>query len=289
MGVVVRPATNDEVDDISGFLHSHMSAKVSQEQWRRILDYPWRPRDVDLGRVAVDGDRIVGFLGLVYADRKVGSVTERFCNVCAWYLLRDYRGRGIGDNLLTDAVADPLVTYTNLTATLASAQAFCNRGFRVLDEDRLLFYPEPGESTVRVSLKHIEGLDTANEFLHTEAYRIWCDHRDFNVVHLVAQLGMKSCYLVFSVKRKGADLLYHEVLYASDHTFLAEHAQAISNGFLNSKDAVLAIDRRFLPMVSRTAKAETIRLVRLYRSTCLQPRHVDHLYSEIALLDLKLP
>ena len=73
-----------------------MSKKITPELWRRLLDYPWRPADASRGCVAVDGDRVVGFLGLVYADRPFNGRTERFCNICAWYLLKDYRGQGIG-------------------------------------------------------------------------------------------------------------------------------------------------------------------------------------------------
>ena len=90
------------------------------------------------------------------------------------------------------------------------------------------------------------------------------------------------------VKRKGEDIDYHEVMYASDHRLLAEQAQAIANSILASDTAVFAVDRRFLPERGNW-ECETIRLPRWYRSTTVAPACIDHLYGEIPLLDLKLP
>ena len=107
MSVRVRPAEEGDIDAVVDLLFDNMSQKVSKERWRRLLDYPWRPPDADRGYVAVDGDRPVGFLGLVYVDRPVGDRIRRFCNICAWYLLKAYRGQGIGQKIQFGSVADP--------------------------------------------------------------------------------------------------------------------------------------------------------------------------------------
>src|SRR5262245_20280559 len=99
MTAIVRPAEEGDIDRVVDLLYDNMSQKVSKERWRRLLDYPWRPADADRGRIAVDEERVVGFLGLVYADRLIGGRIERFCNICAWYLLKSHRGQGIGQQI----------------------------------------------------------------------------------------------------------------------------------------------------------------------------------------------
>jgi hypothetical protein len=90
------------------------------------------------------------------------------------------------------------------------------------------------------------------------------------------------------VKRKGDDIDYHEVMYASDRRFLAEHAQALADTILAGAKSVLAIDSRFIPSAPAW-ESETLRLPRWYRSPSVPPEKIDHLYGEVALLDLKLP
>lgn len=286
MSIVVRPAAEADIDPVVDLLFDNMSSKVPKERWRRLLDYPWRPADADRGHVALDGDRVVGFLGLVYADRPIGGRVERFCNICAWYLLKDYRGRGIGQRIQHGSVADPDMTYTIMTATAATGRAFgANSGFKVLDDTRYLIRRSAGAG-VRVELTTDPALIEAQ--LAREEQTILRDHRPYNLTHLLARQGSAQCYIVMQVKRKGDDIDYHEVMYASDRQLLGEMAQAIANGILGSDRAVLAIDARFLA-VPPACESETIRLPRWYRSPRVPPALVDHLYGEIALLDLKLP
>ena len=286
MSVVVRPAAEGDIDPVVDLLFNNMSQKVPKERWRRLLDYPWRPADADRGYVAIDDGRAVGFLGLVYADRAVGGRIERFCNICAWYLLKDYRGRGIGQRIQVGSVSDPSLTYTILTATLATGRAFGgNSDFRVLDDSRYLFHRRAGSLG---DLQCIDDIDRIEGMIDAADRTILRDHRPYKLSHLLVRAGDDPCYIVMQVKRKGEDIDYHEVMYASDHRLLAEQAQAIANSILASDTAVFAVDRRFLPE-PRDWECETIRLPRWYRSTTVAPACIDHLYGEIPLLDLKLP
>ena len=113
------------------------------------------------------------------------------------------------------------------------------------------------------------------------------DHRPYNLRHFLFRCGEDASYAILQVKRKGADIDYHELLYAGDRAFLAAHAQAIANTLLSSDRAVLAFDRRFAPE-SETFEREPMRLPRWFRSSDVSPGAIDHLYSEIVLLDLKL-
>jgi GNAT superfamily N-acetyltransferase len=284
MTIVVRKATEADSVGVCELLYGHMSAKIAPERWRRLLDYPWRPAAADRGCVALDGDRIVGFLGLVYADRPLGGRSARFCNICAWYLLRDYRGRGIGREMQRLSLADPHVTYTILTATAETGRAFQTRGgFSVLDSERYLVRRR---SAPPADLDVVEAPDQIAAALPAGEQAVLRDHEGYNLRHLLCRRGSDSCYVVMQVKRKGEGVLYHEVMHASEPGFLVAHAPALADAILPAEKSVLAIDRRFIPGAPGW-DTETMRLPRWFRSP-LPAADVDHLYSEIVLLDLKL-
>jgi hypothetical protein len=77
-------------------------------------------------------------------------------------------------------------------------------------------------------------------------------------------------------------------MYASDGRLLGELAPSIASALLPSDTAVLAIDLRFIPTAPNW-ETEALRLPRWYRSARVEPARIDHLYGEVALLDLKLP
>ncbi len=284
MSVEIRPAIAKDIDQIVDLLYGHMSQKITKERWRAILDYPWRPADADRGCVAVDGGRVVGFLGLVYVDRPIAGRIERFCNICAWYLLKSHRGQGIGQRIQFESVANPNMTYTIMTATAATGRAFGeNSGFSVLDDSRYLLRRRAGGTDLDI----IDDPDVIAPYLSPDDQKLLADHRPYDMRHLYVRAGDGDCYVAMQVKRKGDDVDYHEVMYASDPAFLADFGQALADTILAADKSVLAIDKRFLP--GMPWESEEIRLPRWYRSTTVPPALIDHLYGEVALLDLKLP
>jgi GNAT superfamily N-acetyltransferase len=285
VSVLVRPAGAADIDGVCELLHTHMSAKISMARWRGLLDYPWRPADADRGIVAIDAGRVVGFLGLVYADRPIDGRTERFCNICAWYLIKDYRGRGIGQAIQREAISDPSRTYTLVTATAGTDRAFRGSGFQVLDAERYLLSRSGGSGA---GLDHWEGVEAIEALLEPAERAVLHDHRGFNLRHLLFHRGGRACYVVMQVKLKGDAIAYHEVLHASDQGFLNAHAQAIADRLLPDDRSVFAVDKRLIDH-QPGAEIERLRQPRLFASPRVPPAAIDHLYNEIVLLDLKLP
>lgn len=285
MSVVVRAAGAEDIDGVVDLLFTQMSAKVSRERWRLLLDYPWRPPGADRGRVALDDGKVVGYLGTVHADRHIAGRVVRFTNICAWYLLRDYRGQGIGEALRDQAIADPRTTYTLVTATAATDRAFRQAGFQVLDDERVCFR-RTGRTGQEVEL--LRDRTAIAPRLDPAERRIFDDHRGLAAEHILASVAGRDCYVALQVKKKGPDIAYHEIMHASDPGFLPSHAQALADALLGDGDAVLAIDRRFMPHASE-GQPEPIPQPRLYRSPDVGPEGIDLLYNEIVLLDLKLP
>lgn len=291
-GATVRPAGAEDIEPVSALLHEWMNARIPVEQWRLLMDYPWRPADAERGWLVEDCGRIVGFMGTIYSDRQTRLGVRRFCDLSSWYLLADYRGDGTGDTLLRSGMAKPGVTYQTMTARRATGRKIRALGFSVLDSTRSLFRPSGAANP----LSRIYDPAEISERLNDEE-RVMLDlHRGFDIHHAIVgtddtidREGGNAVWLVWQRKLKGEGIAYHEILHASDYDFLSGHAAAIAETICIGEKAVLAIDSRWMNPSDDAGQIETIPLPRWYRSPDLGPKDVGHLYSEVILLDQKLP
>ena len=280
MNPCVRPARPDDRDDIVELLHTRMNTKIPRERWALLFDYSWRPADApDCGRVLQDASAIVGFLGATYVDRLIEGRVFRICNMSSWYLLRDYRGQGHGRAMVQSLAADPEVTYTDFTATpQVHAMLLAHAGFAILDDERWLLRPSATMER-SIAVRH-SGIDVP----HLRHHR---GFRDLRIIEVATEDG--PCTLVLQVKKKQQDIAYHQLLHADQPSLLARHAEAIATAILPEQPAVLAIDRRLLPIAPAGGKIEIIPQPRLFKSRRLRRDQIDNLYNEVLLLDQKLP
>ncbi|NDV87532.1 hypothetical protein GTW51_12565 [Aurantimonas aggregata] len=285
MSAIVRPAGDADIDPVARLLHERMNARIPAERWRRLLDYPWRPPGVERGWLVEDRGRIVGFMGTIYSDRPVGRDVRRFCDLSSWYLLADYRGDGTGDELLRAGMAQPDVTYATMTARRATGRKIRALGFDVLDATRSLFRPREGRG--RAKLPCLRDPAAIRERLTAVQQRVLDAHQGFDIHH--ALVGDPGLWLVFQRKLKGDAVAYHEILHASDPARLSAEAQAIADTLVTGENGVLAVDSRWMASGDDQGTVEPIVLPRWFRSPDLAPAAVDHLFSEVILLDQKLP
>lgn len=278
----VRPAGDGDVEPAASFLHRQMNPKIPPERWRRILDDPWRPPGLERGWLVEDAGRIVGFMATIYSDRPTRLGSRRFCDLGAWYLERAYRGTGIGDALLRAGMDRSDTTYVTLTARRATGRRIRALGFRILDEQRELFSPRspPRPEPLRL-------LD-ASQLLDRDARRRLRDHQNLGLRAAIVGGAGEAALVLLQVKRKGEDVLHHDLLHCSDPAILLNHAQALAD--LLVRDGVLAVDSRFLGPTGGGGQPEPIPLARWFRpADGVEACDVDLLYNETLLLDLKLP
>ena len=94
--------------------------------------------------------------------------------------------------------------------------------------------------------------------------------------------------LFFSIKRKAEQIVWYDLMYASDLNHFSVNAQHLADALLPTSPAVLAADGRFVTEPALDATRELLPVPRYFKSERVAPREVDHLYSELQLLDLKL-
>ncbi len=250
-------------------------AKWDLSGWLRLLDGRWAKEGDPVGLTVRDDGKLVGVIGYVAATRPPEEGNARVVGLTSWYLMREYRGRGLGQELLKTAMADPSTVFTNFTSARAALPSALASGYELLDDTRFV-WPSSGK-TPPLSVRDAAD-DTA---------QIIRDHAGLNMVWRAVDTPDGPVTVALSIKKKHEDYITHEVLYVSDGDLFVAHAQAIADSLLPASGAVFSIDSRFAPGAKGTREA--IPMPRLYKPGLLPLHHIDFLYSEIVLLDMKLP
>ena len=279
-------APPEEREEIARFMHEVFPrAKWPLEKWRSLLARRW-PQPADHFAVtARDGGRLVGVLGMLPAERPTTAGVKLTVNLTSWYLFKPYRSGGVGSEMMRMAGVGPAAAVTNFSSARGAAGAAERAGMIVLDSERLLWRPRPSQP--RRLPVHTDPA-VLNRVLGEGDRRILADHAGLNLCVAAVETPDGFCPLVYVVKRKHDDYVTHEVLYAGDHGLLARHARAIAEALLPPEGAVLSVDRRFLPPDMEADAVQPIPVPRYYIPGDIEPAHVDYLYSEIVLLDMKM-
>ncbi|HUT49176.1 MAG TPA: GNAT family N-acetyltransferase [Alphaproteobacteria bacterium] len=285
MSATIRPAGPGDIDAVCTLLHDKMNAKIAPDRWRRLMTYEWLAEKPDLGRVVEAGGRILGYVGMVYADRNIDGRSERIVNICAWYLDKSLRGTGLGMEMMAVATADPAMSYDIMTSSKNTLKILDAVGYRVLDDHRyvwrnagppdaaLAIIDDPAAIRARASAGEVRLLD---------------DMAGLPATPVLIEAGGARALLFFSVKQKGAGVTWFDLLHTGDRALFTAQAQTLANALLPDGPAVLAADARFVPSPPVGPAREPLPVPRFCKTERLAPHQIDHLYTELQLLDLKL-
>ena len=295
MNAVIRAATIDDVESICTLLHTKMNSRIPVSRWRNLMTYPWLAEKPDYGRIVESEAGILGFCGMVYSDRligdgKVGDTknglrSERMVSMSSWYLDKSLRGQGLGRDMLLDAVKDKSMSYATLTNSKKPLGIVESLGFRVLENARYVWQRSSANvSPITVST------DASEMYSQLEPYQqtLMDDMQAQPLTPVLLQQGEQQALLFFSVTSKGENVTWYDLMYASDLDLFAEHSQGLANALLPDGCAKLSADSRFVQHPDSHGVAEDLPVSRYYISQRVEPQEIDHLYSELQLLDLKL-
>jgi len=290
MSAVIRPAGAGDIDAVCALLHEKMNAKIAVERWRRLMTYEWLAEKPDLGRVVEAGGTILGYVGMVYADRDIpnlsgGGRSERIVNICAWYLDKSLRGAGLGTRMMADATADPAMSYDIMTSSKNTLTILDAVGYRALDDHRYVWRKA---ATAADALTIERDPVAIRAQVIADNVRLLDDMVGLPVTPMLIGADGAQALLFFSIKQKGADVTWFDLLHTSDRAVFAAQAQAVANAILPHGPAVLAADCRFVEGSPGGAERQALPVPRFFKSERLAPHEIDHLYTELQLLDLKL-
>ncbi len=294
-GPRIRPAGPEDVEPLCRFLEQAFKADgVPHAAWRRLFDYRWLPEKPDFGFILASGDEIVGFLGTVYARRRIGGKATVVCNLTSWYIRPEYRGWGTA--LLAAAIRDESMTYTALTPGPVSQQVFKALRFTPLVERRIVMPPLFHAETLRQPRPTISfDPEIVRRSLDECQQRIFDDHAPYDCLQLLLTAGSERAYIVvkrraMSLRRRlrlfpaGAKFPYSEILYCSAPPLLARYLEHVKLPVLKrQRTLALVADERLFPVRPRGIPKSDYAL---YRSPLLDGGDIDKLYSELVLIPI---
>lgn len=280
--VEIRFATAPERAEVEAFMHSAFPrAKWGAEGWTRLLANRWGGPQGEFAVTAWDDTTLVGVMGMNDSIRHTPRGPRRYRNLTSWYVLKSHRGMGLGEKLMHTAMADPQVTSTNLTSAKAALPLVDRIGFKVLDDARHVWRHSGG-----AGLSHT--LDPlAEAALGDVDAQVLRDHADLNLKSIALETPGGLLTLVLSVKQKVDEYVMHEVVYVGQPDLLARHGRAVADTLLPDTPAVFSVDTRLAPG-AQPDETTPIEVSRFYKGNSLLRSEIDHMYSEIVLMDMKL-
>ena len=265
--------------------------------WARLLDHAWLANKPRMGLMLMDGEELVGFLGLVYAARHINGKDGLTCNLSSWYVKPQYRGWGAA--LISAAVEDPAVSYTAFTPVPLTRGVLSALGFTDATEVKHLFLPLQNVGTLFSKPLPISFDTPAIErVLSPEHLRIFHDHQHGEVLQAV--IGEAGAYSYLVVKRRrrriGAKpsplmLAYTEILFCSDWTLLTGDFERVKLALMRrQKTAALMVDAHLIkgpaPRSLVVKGRNLFSSPNFIRSSTFSGDDVDKLYSELVLLPI---
>ncbi|SFH28500.1 GNAT family N-acetyltransferase [Sulfitobacter dubius] len=277
-------ASPAEREEVAQFMNAvFVRAKWGIDSWRKLLAGRWCGPE---GRYAItvrDDGKLIGVLGLVYAERQTSNGPRTTADMTSWYVLKEYRGQGVGKKMIALATLDPDVTVTNFSSAKAAVNVLEKAGLAELDRERLVWHPSKSAGFE----VHEDPLGLGDR-LPAKDRRIIGDHQGLRLRHLSVETPDGLCTMVIYPQKKHDDYVTHEIMYLSDQPLFAEYAKRIAASVLPSEAAILSLDRRFAQSGIACDDVREFATPRYCQHGLLNPSEIDMLYSECVLLNIKI-
>ncbi len=195
--ISVRPARECEVDQIICFLRREFVPHLMPEKLRGLFDYRWTEEQdkPNLGFVMVSGAEIVGFLGAVYATRRLANCIVKTCNLSTWYVRPDYRHGGM--KLLYAVLELKDYSITNFTASPRVRKVMESLGFHTIDRVKRVFLPWHVSKSL---LSRVDGLTSdpseIAQYLGCADALYLNDHLRYRIIHYFFRDEAECCYII---------------------------------------------------------------------------------------------
>lgn len=256
---------------------------VSPASWQRAL-LGATPRENNQTYALTDGPRIVGLSGMILSRRVVRGQTVHFCNLHTWVVRPEYRGRSL--LLLKPALDLKDHTLTDLTPTHEVLRVMPRLGFAELDRAAIVLPALPWQpSATGATIEEMtESPEQYAAQLDPADAQIYADHHDTECGHMLLRCAKGYCYVVYArIKQR---LRTHCFVYYISHLGLfAEHHASIRAYLMSNTDTrFVLVDGRMLTGIKVPFSFRVPAGRKLFRSTQVEARDVDSLYSELIFM-----
>ena len=260
----------------------------SEERGKKVFGYQWERDETHCGLILMDGDRTVGFLGMIFSRRLINDKVEKFCNLTSWFVCKDYRSRAIFLILPLHAMKD--YTITDLTPSKNVYKIQNKLGFKDLETKGRLLLPfgrrlfQPKYSPINLT----HDLAAIQQKLEGQNQKIFNDHKHYPCFHFLLTGKDRYCYIIYTKLRRKRIQHVH-LHFISDPDLFALAYRDIRKSILShAKAYFLLIDSRFVKNKKLPLSiCLPYRAPKQYISSTLKPEQIDNLYSELVMLNLR--
>ena len=205
--VVVR---NAELHDIQAIIelvrNDEFAREHDPEALHKLFTYDWMPEKPNLGCVLTHGGRLIGFVSMIYSNRRLQGQSYRMCNLSTLCLHPDYQGRkrrtAGGASLYSHLFAKVVLSFGDIMLTVFSASRAAGRlvesfGFERINNRKLVFRPGANLGTLFSGRARIlAGPDQILPLLDQDHQVILRDHLPYPCGHyLILEDGRYSYVL----------------------------------------------------------------------------------------------
>jgi hypothetical protein len=260
----------------------------NEVKWHKLFEYQWERDENYCGLALKDNEKVVGVIGMIFSQRRIDEKVEKFCNLTAWFVREEYRGRAIA--LLLPLLAMKDYTITDLTPSKNVYKIQNKLGFKDLETKGRLLLPfgrrlfQPKYSPINLT----HDLAAIQQKLEGQNQKIFNDHKHYRCLHFLLTGKDRYCYIIYTKLRRKRTQHVH-LHYISDPDLFALAYRDIRKSILcYAKARFLLIDSRFvknrkLPL----SICLPYRAPKQYISSTLKPEQIDNLYSELVMLNLR--
>jgi len=279
---IIEPVTDATLAEFAHFLHTHLEAGRSPQEWANGLRTNWAAAQPNYGFVVRDAGQIVGGIGAYYADRIVRGQPEKFCNITSWCVLDAFRQQSM--RLAMAVIGQPGFHFTDFSPTKVVGGTLKFFKFKELDERVAVILNLPGFGTAGVQL--LSKPSDIQSALSGPALKSYQDHAVFPWLnHVLVGRAGKWCHVIFK-RTTFKSLPAATVLYLSDAKVFSACFGRLARHLLLAGMVSTHVECRFLDKVPGLYKVRSGFNRKLYLSTTLTDSDIDYLYSETMALDL---
>ncbi len=279
-------ARRDDFERVLPLLTTHLDPSLERTTWQRLFDYHWQGSEDYCGYMLIGEERVLGFLGMIFSERKVKGQVVPFCNITSLVVEPEYRSN-------TVFLLNPLRrlrdhTITDLTPNAAVCRLLEELGFQDLDRRVALLLPFRNlVSSRRLFITH-HPAEMRSE-LHEDDAVILEAHQPYpHCRFFLLREGNAYCFVVYTVVTSLRRPHCH-IQYVSNPELFGRMSGVVRRELVRAAGTpYVLLDSRFarqLPASARWILPFTWR--KMFRSRNVRPEQIDNLFSELILLNIR--
>jgi len=287
--MLIREVHEDLIPQVTGFL-AQQREFGNCGNWDGLFRYGWKRSEYPYGYAALDGNRVVAFIGTIFSERVIQGKKVVYCNLSTWIVDFNYRAMLLGLLLLERIFKTKDVFISSLTPSESSRDISEKMGFRLLEHTQITVpmfpavVPAPnGNGSLLISFDIRE----IRNHLGDEDRAICDDHSGLPCTHFIikANSGGLYCYGIGTsstlrrLRALGAKWL--NLCYLSNVDVFVRNFQSFKEYvWTHGRFLLLRYDSRLIPYRLSSIQFKTKR-ARQFKSAAFTSCDIDNLYSEL--------